>query len=125
MNKQRKIMWNGTVRALPFKEQLRAAAIAGCEAISVTPSDYTAWLGSAISTPDMKAMAADAGVRIAHLDPFVRWVDQWQIDLPDKAFPMDAIAFEADDFFRMAGALAWNPLRPGAGFRQAAMTHRN
>jgi sugar phosphate isomerase/epimerase len=119
MSNQRRIMWNGTVRALPFKEQLRAAAIAGCEAISVTPSDYAAWLGSAISTRDMKAMAVDAGVRITHLDPFVRWVDQWQPDLSGEDFPMDAIAFDADDFFRMAGALgvesftAWGGFPPG------------
>jgi sugar phosphate isomerase/epimerase len=119
MSKQRRIMWNGTVRALPFKEQLRAAAIAGCEAISVTPSDYTAWLGSAISTRDMKAMAADAGVKITHLDPFVRWVDQWQPELPGEDFPMDAITFDSDDFFRMAGALgvesftAWGGFPPG------------
>jgi sugar phosphate isomerase/epimerase len=116
MSNQRRIMWNGTVRALPFKEQLRAAAIAGCEAISVTPSDYAAWLGSAISTRDMKAMAADAGVRITHLDPFMRWVDQWQPDLSGEDFPMDAIAFDADDFFRMAGALGVESFTAWGGF---------
>jgi hypothetical protein len=56
-----------------------------------------AWLGSAISTRDMKAMADDAGVRITHLDPFVRWDDQWQPDLPGKDFPKNAIAFDADE----------------------------
>ena len=40
MHPAKRIMWNGTVRALPLKEQLRAAAIAGCHALSVTPSDY-------------------------------------------------------------------------------------
>ena len=44
-----------TVRAPPLKEQLRAAAIAGCEALSVTPSDYNRWLGASISTQDMLA----------------------------------------------------------------------
>jgi len=39
-------------------------------ALSVTPSDYAAWL---------KAMTDDVGVRITHLDPLVRWVDQWEI----------------------------------------------
>jgi 4-hydroxyphenylpyruvate dioxygenase len=115
----RKIMWNGTVRALPLKEQLRAAAIAGCDALSVTPSDYTAWLGSAISTRDMLAMADDAGVRITHLDPFVRWVDDWVPHLPGESFPAEIVAFDADDFFRMAAALrvesftAWGGFRPG------------
>ena len=53
MSNQRRIKWNGTVRALPLREQLRAVAIARCEALSVTPSDYAAWLSSAISTHDM------------------------------------------------------------------------
>jgi hypothetical protein len=103
MNQTKRIMWNGTVRALPLKEQLRAAAIAGCQALSVTPSDYNKWLGASISTQDMLAMADDAGVRLTHLDPFVRWVDKWMPDLP--GFPTDSIAFDADDFFRMAAAL--------------------
>jgi 4-hydroxyphenylpyruvate dioxygenase len=72
MGNPRRIMWNGTVRALPRRERLRAAAIAGCEALSVTPSDYVAWLGKATSMRDIKAMADDPGVRITHFDPFVR-----------------------------------------------------
>jgi hypothetical protein len=38
MSNPRRIMWCGTVRA-PLKEQLRVAAIARCEAMSVTLSD--------------------------------------------------------------------------------------
>jgi len=64
MNQAKRIMWNGSVRALPLKEQLRAAVITGCEALSVTPSDYNKWLGTSLSTLDMLAMADDAGVRI-------------------------------------------------------------
>jgi hypothetical protein len=104
MNQVRRMMWNGTVRALPLKEQLRATAIAGCQALSVTPSDYNRWLGASISTQDMLAMADDAGVRITHLDPFVRWVDQWMPNLPGEDFPTHDIAYDSDDFFRMAVA---------------------
>jgi len=88
-----------------FKEQLRAAAIARCEALSVTPSDYAVWLSTTHSTRDMKAMADGAGVRITHLDPFGRWIDRWQLDLPGGDLPMEPIAFDADDCFRMAGPL--------------------
>lgn len=116
MSNQRRMMWNGTVRTLLLKEQLQAASIAGCEALSVTPSDYTTWLGSAISTRDILTMAADAGVRISHLDPFVRWVDRWQPELPGANFPTNTIAFEADDFFRMAGALEVESFTAWAGF---------
>lgn len=116
MSQMRKIMWNGTVRALPLKDQLRAAAIAGCGALAVTPSDYNNWLGTSISTRDMLKMADDAGVRITHLDPFVRWVDDWMPDLPGESLPIDAIAFEGDDFFRMAAALQVQSFTAWAGF---------
>jgi sugar phosphate isomerase/epimerase len=116
MNQAKRIMWNGTVRALPLKEQLRAAAIAACEALSVTPSDYNKWLGTSLSTRDMLAMADDAGVRITHLDPFVRWVDQWMPDLPGENLPTDSIAYDAEDFFRMAAALKVQSFTAWGGF---------
>jgi hypothetical protein len=51
-------MWNGTVRALPFGEQVEAARIAGCSAITVTPSDYNKWLGASISTSNLRSKAS-------------------------------------------------------------------
>ncbi len=114
-----KIMWNGTVRALPFVEQLKAAEIAGCSAIAVTPSDYNKWLGSSISTADLMRASKDHGVRIAHLDPFVRWSDDWKPHLDGLDFPVDIVGFDEDDFFRMASALhvesftAWSGFAPG------------
>jgi 4-hydroxyphenylpyruvate dioxygenase len=114
MSNLHRIMWNGTVRALPLADQLRATSLAACDALSVTPSDYVKWLGTNLSTREMLAMADDAGVRITHLDPFVRWIDEWAPDLPD--FPTDAIAFEADDFFRMAAALEVESFTAWAGF---------
>ena len=74
---------------MPCPSGLRAVAIARWEALSVTPSDYTAWL---------KAMADDAGVRITHLDPFVRWVYQWRIYYPHSTTALrhkKSSAFEA------------------------------
>jgi hypothetical protein len=56
MSNETRVMWNGTVRVLPFREQHKAARIAGCNAIAVTPSDYNKGLGT--STDDLKRMAA-------------------------------------------------------------------
>ena len=116
MSNRRRIMWNGTVRALPLKEQIRATVLAGCEALTVTPSDYVKWLSTSVSTRDIRSMAADAGIRITHLDPFVRWVENWKPDIPEKDFPTDPIAFDADDFFRMAAALEVESFTAWAGF---------
>jgi len=72
------------------------------------------WLGTSFSTQDMLAMADDAGVRITHFDPFVRWVDQWMPDLPGEDFPTDSIAYDCEDFFRMAAALKVQSFTLGA-----------
>ena len=53
----------------------------------------------------MLAMADDAGVRITHLDRFVRWIDSWRPELPEDDFPIDWLEFEADNFFRIAATL--------------------
>ncbi|WP_275466536.1 hypothetical protein [Streptomyces noursei] len=65
MSDPRRVMWNGTVRSLSLADQLLAAQTAGCEALSITPSDYNRWLGTGISTREMRGMAADAGVGLA------------------------------------------------------------
>ena len=117
MSNLRRVMWNGIVRAMPLAEQLRATQLAGCEALTLTPSDYVTWLSHSISTRDMSAMAADAGVAITHLDPLVRWTDAWRLELPgDEAFAVDIVGFDVDDFFRMAGALEVQSSTGWAGF---------
>lgn len=116
MSNLRRIMWNGTVRALPLAEQLRAASLARCEGLSVTPSDYVQWLGGSMSTRDITAIAADMGVRILHLDPLVRWVDEWRPDFAPEQFSTDPIGFDTDDFLRIAAALQVESFTAWAGF---------
>lgn len=116
MNQHRRVMWNATVKAKPFRKQLEAAQIAGCSALSVTPSDYVRWLGSGVSTHDLKSMAADHDIEISHLDPFVRWVDDWKPSVRGVDFPTDDVAFDTDDFFRMADALGTGTFTAWGGF---------
>jgi hypothetical protein len=116
MSNATRVMWNGTVRALPFREQLEAARIAGCSAIAVTPSDYNKWLGTGTSTSHLKNMAADAGVTITHLDPLVRWTEDWKPQLQGMDFPVEIVGFDEDDFFRMAAALGATSFTAWSGF---------
>ncbi|MFB7629508.1 sugar phosphate isomerase/epimerase family protein [Streptomyces sp. NPDC056149] len=117
MSDPRRVMWNGTVRSLSLADQLLAAQTAGCEALAITPSDYNRWLGSGISTREMRGMAADAGVGLSHLDPLVRWVAAWEPHLPGgEEFPVETVAFDEDDFFRMAAALGVESFTAWAGF---------
>jgi 4-hydroxyphenylpyruvate dioxygenase len=98
------VMWFGTVQKLPLREQLRAAALAGCRTLSIGIHEYLGHLSHGISTRDMKKMAADAGVALTHIDPFVRWVPRWE---PDEALgaPLNVLSYDEDDFFRIADAL--------------------
>lgn len=116
MSNKTRVMWNGTVRALPFRDQVEAARIAGCSAIAVTPSDYNKWLGASTSTADLRKIASDSGVRITHLDPFVRWTVDWKPHLEGMDFPSDIVGFDADDFFRMAAALEVDSFTAWSGF---------
>lgn len=116
MSNSTRIMWNGTVRALPFREQIKAAAIGGCSSIAVTPSDYNKWIGTSLSTRDLRTIAADGGVKITHLDPFVRWTGNWKPHLEGMDFPTDIVGFDDDDFFRMAAALEVDSFTAWSGF---------
>ncbi|API60248.1 hypothetical protein BSL82_13905 [Tardibacter chloracetimidivorans] len=101
-----RMMWSGTVRALPFREQVKAARVAGCTALSISPMSYDLWRAAGISTRDMLAMAADEGVRVTHLDPITRWHDNWLPDNMDPQLcPLGVIGYDVDDFFRIADAL--------------------
>jgi sugar phosphate isomerase/epimerase len=101
----RTVMWSGTVRALSFADQLRATTLAGCSALSVTPYGYTQWLAQGLNSHDLLSRASDAGVRLFHLDPLIRWVTNWRPAGPAHTFPYDALSFTADDFFGFAEAL--------------------
>ena len=116
MSNKTRVMWNGTVRALPFKVQVEAAAIAGCSAIAVTPSDYNKWVGASVSTRDLLKIASDGGVKITHLDPFVRWTADWKPHLEGMDFPVDIVGFDENDFFRMAEALEVDSFTAWSGF---------
>lgn len=102
----KRIMWSGTVRALPLAGQIKAASIAGCETLSITPFNYAMWLASGLSTRDMLVMAADEGVKINQLDPITRWHANWMPrNLEPAVCPPGLISFDLDDFFRIAEAL--------------------
>lgn len=96
------MLYHGTVRSLPLADQLRVASALGASVLTIGPREYRALLDTGMTAAGIKARAADAGIRIDHIDPFIRWV-------PDSAFAGGDVPFashpEADDLFRMAAAL--------------------
>ncbi len=115
-------MWNGTVRSLPLREQVRAASLAGCEALSITPAGVARWSAEGITTQAMRSIAADAGVRLFHLDPLIRWVEHWQPDLPAGAFPYEALSSTESEFFAMAEALGVESFTVWGAFPEGTLT---
>jgi len=100
------IMWNGNVRALPLAEQVAATAAAGFDQLSVTPLDWVQWVASGLGSDEMRAIAADHGVQLGHLDPLTRWTTPWEpTNLDAGKYPLPFFAFETDDFLRIAEAI--------------------
>jgi sugar phosphate isomerase/epimerase len=104
-SRQGQVMYNATVRALPFAEQCRAASLAGCGALTMTPAGYLALLTQGLTTRELRAIAADHGVAITHLDPLARWTPRWIPDNYQGNYDLAMIAFDIDDFLRMTDAL--------------------
>jgi sugar phosphate isomerase/epimerase len=90
------------VRSLPLIEQLRVTSWIGGAALTIGPREYRALRETGVSAGDILHEAADAGVEICHIDPFIRWV-------PDAALACGHVQFAAhpaeDELFRMAEEL--------------------
>jgi sugar phosphate isomerase/epimerase len=99
-------MWNGTVRALSFADQVTATAAAGFGQLTVTPLDWARWVASGLGSEEMRAISNAHGVRLSHLDPLTRWTTPWQpTNLDPAKYPLSFFAFETDDFLRIAEAI--------------------
>jgi hypothetical protein len=65
---------------------------------------------------------ADAGITITYSDPFVRWAEDWKLQLPGFEFSVDLVGFNENNAFRMASALevtyftAWSGFANGRHF---------
>lgn len=99
------VMYGATVRMLPFSEQCRAASLAGCDALTISPTDYLRFLGGGLSTREMRSIAADHGITITHLDPFARWTPKWEPVHHRGLYDFALVGFDLDDFLGIAGAL--------------------
>lgn len=74
MTAGRRVMYFGTVRSLPLCAQLRVASAIGAAVLTIGPLEYRALRAAGVSAHEIRQRAADAGVQIQHLDPFIRWV---------------------------------------------------
>jgi 4-hydroxyphenylpyruvate dioxygenase len=99
------VMYGPTVQALPFVEQCRAAHLAQCSEITMSPLDYVNYVSAGLNAADLKMIAADHGVTINHLDPLAKWAPISNPG-PDSGFEDTTyIDFPENEFFAIAEAL--------------------
>jgi len=99
-DKDKYLLWQGTMRELSLSDQLRVARDTGFGKISVTPLHLTKWKENGLSAEDMLSMAADHGVKLAHIDPLTRWAPKWKPDnVGEEFFPF--LGFSQDEVFRL------------------------
>jgi sugar phosphate isomerase/epimerase len=103
--KREYFMWSGNVRNLPLAERIRVTAKAGFDVLTISPFDWLSAMSSGLSTADMLSMAADAGIRIDHLDPLGRWAPQWMPDNITEQIYITFLGCDVDDFLRIGEAL--------------------
>jgi|HubBroStandDraft_1064217.scaffolds.fasta_scaffold318714_2 hypothetical protein len=71
------------------------------------------------SPSDLRNIASDTGITITYMDPFIRWAEDWKVQLQCFEFPFDIVGFNENDDFRMASALevtcftAWSEFANG------------
>ena len=94
------IMWVGNVRTLTFPDQLRAARLAGCTQISMTPLQCAELRADGISLIEIRQRAVDSGITAIHLDPLTRWSRSWR---PQNMTDADAfLGFTTEEFLDIA-----------------------
>ncbi|WP_261540194.1 sugar phosphate isomerase/epimerase family protein [Burkholderia multivorans] len=104
------VMYNANVRSLPFAEQCRAAALAGCNELTISPADYRKHRAAGLTPQVMKQMAEDNAVVITHLDPFVQWTPIWIPTDEHGAVDLSFIDFDEEQFFRIMDELGCRSL---------------
>jgi len=63
---------------LSFPDKVKAARLAGFQQMTIQPQEVIKLVSEGVSIADMRAMAADGGIKIARLDPLCPWVPDWR-----------------------------------------------
>ena len=109
------------VAHLPFADKLAATRLGGFGELSLMPLEVERILANGLTFTDMKAMAADEGVRITRLDPLNTWPRIWVPDNMDEAY-VKTVDTVADAMFRLTDGLGCTHISLNATFPLDAMS---
>lgn len=96
------MMWCATVRMKSLQERIAAMQAAGLQNMSLFPIDFRHAREAGLAPATMRQMLDDAGLRVVVIDPYTRWVPQWN---PPASMSPDDVAFtdfDEDEIFEMA-----------------------
>ncbi|MCZ6782826.1 MAG: TIM barrel protein [Proteobacteria bacterium] len=105
------VLCAGTGPRAPFAERAAAAAAAGFAGISVFVDDFEAARAKGLSEADLRAILADHGLRVAEVDPLLRWLPGSEPatgTATGSGVSAEGVGFfryGEDDFYRVADAL--------------------
>ncbi|KRE94209.1 hypothetical protein ASG76_12590 [Nocardioides sp. Soil774] len=96
------ILWEGNVRALGLPDRVEVARRLGCRKMSLSPHTLQTWRADGLSLAQIEDICGE--VRLAHLDPLVRWNRGHH---PDDLSPQlqEFSTTSQDDFFACAELL--------------------
>jgi sugar phosphate isomerase/epimerase len=114
------MMCFSNVAHLSFDERVRAARLAGCDQMSIMPIEVKETIAKGTSIRDMRAIAADQGVAISRLDPFVRWTRAWRPTNMSEQY-IARIDNTVDEFFGLAEELQCTHVSLNATFPRGAI----
>ncbi|WP_207401613.1 sugar phosphate isomerase/epimerase family protein [Phytopseudomonas dryadis] len=100
---------------LSFADKIEATQRAGFSELTLQPQEVRRIVGQGLSIGDMKAIAADGGVRINRLDPLCTWNPNWQPKNMDDAFVADH-SMPAEEFFALCNAFGCQYMSLNATF---------
>ncbi|MDR0280820.1 MAG: sugar phosphate isomerase/epimerase [Paucimonas sp.] len=100
---------------LDFAGKLKATRLAGFHELSIQPQEVQRLVAGGLKTRDMRAMAADQGVRLSRLDPLCTWNPNWAPNNMDEAFIADHTT-TTSEFFAIASELGCSHMSLNATF---------
>lgn len=98
------LLWAGSVREYGWADRIAAAEAGGFSVTSLFPADIQRAEREGISRHELNAMFADAGISVAVIDPFTKWLPTWA---PGPTITEAEVAFadfEEREVFAMAHA---------------------
>jgi sugar phosphate isomerase/epimerase len=93
------------VRPRDLRERLVAAEAGGFTSMSIAPVEIHRWSEAGTPPDEVRRIAADAGVRIAIVDPLARWNSAWELSADTPSELAAFCDFDPETVLEMASAI--------------------